>query len=143
MIYYPLAIVMLAGMRENFTITAPHDHEQFLRLLVMVANGVFIWNTKSSPAQMISHKPLSSPKNSSTARSQRWYWVTTSSLAMASSRNSRLLMRNRMAQLFMDTMCRILSFMALRHSMSMTGSNGLLKSPSHCHLTMRLQGHIL
>lgn len=33
MIYYPLAIQMLAGIREILVITTPDDHEQFKRLL--------------------------------------------------------------------------------------------------------------
>ena len=33
MIYYPLSVLMLAGIREIFVITTPHDQEQFKRTL--------------------------------------------------------------------------------------------------------------
>src|SRR5437764_10111772 len=33
MIYYPLSILMMAGIKEILVITTPEDHEQFKRLL--------------------------------------------------------------------------------------------------------------
>ena len=33
MIYYPLSILMLAGIREVLIITTPHDQEAYYRLL--------------------------------------------------------------------------------------------------------------
>jgi glucose-1-phosphate thymidylyltransferase len=33
MIYYPLSVLMLAGIRDVLIITTPHDQEQFIRLL--------------------------------------------------------------------------------------------------------------
>src|ERR1700759_5083633 len=33
MIYYPISVLMLAGIRDILLITTPHDHDQFVRLL--------------------------------------------------------------------------------------------------------------
>ncbi|MGZ5917475.1 MAG: glucose-1-phosphate thymidylyltransferase RfbA [Methyloceanibacter sp.] len=33
LIYYPLSVLMLAGIREVLVITSPHDHDRFVRLL--------------------------------------------------------------------------------------------------------------
>ena len=33
MIYYPISVLMLAGIRDILIITTPHDHDQFVRLL--------------------------------------------------------------------------------------------------------------
>src|SRR6476646_7453809 len=33
MIYYPISVLMLAGIRDILIITTPHDHGQFARLL--------------------------------------------------------------------------------------------------------------
>ena len=38
MIYYPLSMLMLAGIREILLITTPEDSEQYKRLLVMAAS---------------------------------------------------------------------------------------------------------
>src|SRR6478752_3599834 len=33
MIYYPISVLMLAGIRDILVITTPQDHDQFVRLL--------------------------------------------------------------------------------------------------------------
>ena len=51
MIYYPLSVLMLAGIREIAIITTPHDAEQFHRLMGDGAQwGLdFTWITQPSP----------------------------------------------------------------------------------------------
>ncbi|MGR3369352.1 MULTISPECIES: glucose-1-phosphate thymidylyltransferase RfbA [Roseobacteraceae] len=51
MIYYPLSVLMLAGVREVAIITTPHDREQFRRLLKDGSQwGMeFTWITQPSP----------------------------------------------------------------------------------------------
>ncbi len=51
MIYYPLTVLMLAGIREIAVITTPHDQEQFRRLLGDGSDlGIsFTWIVQPSP----------------------------------------------------------------------------------------------
>ena len=42
MIYYPLAILMLAGIREILLITTPEDQDQFQRLQEMPISGTLM-----------------------------------------------------------------------------------------------------
>ena len=39
MIYYPLSVLMLSGIRDIVIITTPQDQDQFKRVLAVVANG--------------------------------------------------------------------------------------------------------
>ena len=43
----------------------------------MAASGVFIWNIRFSPAPMVWHRRLFSPKTSSMVRPRRWCWAIT------------------------------------------------------------------
>lgn len=51
MIYYPLSVLMLAGIRDIAIITTPHDQEQFKRTLGDGSqwNIAFTWITQPSP----------------------------------------------------------------------------------------------
>lgn len=40
-IYYPLSILMLAGISDILIITTPEDHDQFERLLATATSGAF------------------------------------------------------------------------------------------------------
>ena len=42
MIYYPLSVLMLAGIKDILVITTPEDIENYTRLLVTVVNLVSI-----------------------------------------------------------------------------------------------------
>jgi glucose-1-phosphate thymidylyltransferase len=56
MIYYPLSILMLAGIREVLVITTPEDREAFERLLGDGRNWGSIFPTRCSRRQRGWHK---------------------------------------------------------------------------------------
>ena len=81
MIYYPLSVLMLAGIREICLITTPQDQAQFQRTWGMAANGASRSLTWCSPVRMVWPRPLSWPRISWLAPPPRWCWGTISSLA--------------------------------------------------------------
>ena len=58
MIYYPLSILMLAGIREVLIITTPDDTAGFRKTLGTAHNGAWSSHMPSNPAQMVSRKPI-------------------------------------------------------------------------------------
>lgn len=52
MVYYPLSVLMLAGIRDILLISTPQDLPAFERLWEMVATWGFVCNTPLSPPPM-------------------------------------------------------------------------------------------
>ena len=66
MIYYPLSLLMMAGINEVLIITTPEDQAGFIRLLGDGSRvGISIMCMRCSPAPMASHKLSSSAQTSS------------------------------------------------------------------------------
>ena len=72
MIYYPISVLMLAGIQDILIITTPEDRASFERLLGMDLNGVLSFHTRSNPHQMGWPRPLLSEKSSLQATNVPW-----------------------------------------------------------------------
>ena len=53
MVYYPLSVLMFAGIRDLMVITTPRDAESFQALWEMAASGGWRFHTKSSRNPMV------------------------------------------------------------------------------------------
>jgi glucose-1-phosphate thymidylyltransferase len=86
MIYYPISVLMLAGIREIAIITTPEDQAQFMRTL---GDGrqwglQFTYIVQPSPDGLAQAYLLA--RDFLTVRRRRWCWATTSSSATACRR---------------------------------------------------------
>ena len=88
MIYYPISVLMLAGIRDILIITTPHDQDQFVRLLGDGAQWGVQLATPSSPHRTGWRRRSSSVPTTSAATRSRSSSATTSSSATASAARS-------------------------------------------------------
>jgi NDP-sugar pyrophosphorylase family protein len=112
MIYYPLSVLMLTGIREIAIITTPDDQDQFKRLLGDGSQWGLSLTFIVQPKPEGWRKRSFWRKISSMARQARWSWATISSLATVCRNFWPPLTRARMVALSLVTASQTLSVMA-------------------------------
>lgn len=88
MIYYPLSVLMLAGIREVLIITTPDDQRDFQRLLGDGSEFGVQLSTPRSQARTGWRRPLSSARRSSTVSPHAWCSAIISFSARVLARSS-------------------------------------------------------
>lgn len=81
MIYYPLSVLMLAGIRDILVITTPEDNASFKRLLGDGSDFDISISMPCNPVRTAWHRHLSSAKNLSATTMFAWFWATIFSTA--------------------------------------------------------------
>ncbi len=82
MIYYPMSVLMNAGIRDILIISTPQDTPRFEDFLVTAISSVYIFPTLYSQARTDLLRHLSSARNSSGMIPLPWCLATTSSQDM-------------------------------------------------------------